>query len=147
MNVKKILVLLMVLTLVMVGCETMQRVGETVNLVAQKVCNFDANMSSEAQMAMQFLSVASTVAGSVFLGTKFTAAQAMDVFNDIANASTTGACVFLEDFNGAMEYFNALSKQYKAQMAAKGKKDFVAVPSLINLNAKLSVEKRLAPAK
>jgi hypothetical protein len=147
MKKKMGLVAVLVMALVFVGCasfwETSSKVSQEVGLIAKKICNFDASASVEAQTAMNFLGVASAVVGSVFLNTTFTAAQATDVFNTIANASTTGACVLETDMQNAMDFFNALSTKYKDVMRAKGTKAPVEVPNLINLAAKLSASKSI----
>jgi predicted small secreted protein len=140
-GMKRLLILAMVLAMVM-SCSTVSKVGQDVGVVAQKVCNFDVSMSQEAQAAMAFISVAAGIVGPIY-GVPVTAGQALAILNTVSNASQTGACVLLSDLQNALDYFNALSTQYKeVQKTQKGVRA-VAIPSLINLNAKLSAEKHM----
>ena len=131
---KRLIVLVMVLGLLLAGCATMQKVGEDVGVVAEKVCNFDAATSQEATEAIAFISTAAAVVGPL-VGVPVTSGQAMATLNTVETAAQTGACVLLIDLQNALAFFNQLAVTYKAQSTAKGKA-MISIPSTLNLRIK-----------
>lgn len=139
-----VLVMVFFLIVFLIGCAGVQtttsQVAQDVGIIAQKACNFDVNMSNEAQMAINFMAFAAPKVGPL-VGIPITEAQAEAVLNVIANAAGPTTCVLLTDFQNALTYFNALSAKYKSVQKAQGLK--APVPVLLNLNAKLTAEKSL----
>jgi len=133
---KKLACLALVCSL-MVGCAALQSVGEAIGVVAETVCNFSVGESSEAQMAIGFMSTAAPIVGTL-VGVTITQAEAYAVFSTVASAAQTGACVLLTDLQAALAYFDALSKAYEKQFTTKGgiAAAKALTPSLLGLKAR-----------
>lgn len=138
---------LIVALLGLAGCSCKQGqskldcLGEKLNLVKEKVCEFNATESDTAQTGLNFISSVLPVVGTV-VGVRIDAAQAKAALAQVINVAQKGGCMVLEDLQNALDFVNKLKGQYQELMAKKKMGAFAAsMPDMKPLMLKAKMTK------